>query len=1343
MIMSWFKTFCCILLFFLTLSSQAFQSIKFTHKNGADGLSNNSVTTIEKDNLGFMWMGTYNGLNKYDGIQITNYLQKHDRGGLTDSHITYLFNDSQGVLWVGTRNGGLFRYVREMDHFVPFNLLGKGEESFIEIRAIVEDNDQNLWVGTISHGLFRIHSDRKGINQYLTDNQASFSITSNHITALCFDKLNSRLVIGSKSPYIEYVSLGKEAMSYSKVPLISDDEDVYPKKIIVDKDRNIWVATYKKGLFQIREDLAYIRYWNRQNSNLKHNVIFNMLYDSGKNSIWLATDGEGIQDFNIAENSFSGIVNSIDPESLSSNSVLCFFADEAGSVWVGTQYGGVNILDKLFRQYNSLNVFDGLSHNRVKCFLEYGVHKVFVGTDGGGLSVLDRATGMISRVALGNDNLHVNSLSKKKDGAILIGTYGDGLFEYHPIKGSIRKLLPKNFQDNNSSEIFIQDVLQYNDTIVFGTPYGLYYMTSNGKIDQVKLDNPKAPLDRYQLNSIKCLAKDGDTLWVGTKAGFVAMHAGIDGNFNYFKIADTRQGLTPESANIVNRIIVHKEGVLICTDRGLMQFEKSSGLLRQFPLANDIADKIILDLDVDEDNIWICTNDNGLARIDLKTEKLSFITKKDGLQDNSLNAIDLTKEGSVFVGGNQGFNHFDPAKIKSNTLIPKVYFTGFKLFNEEVDFRQEGALLDRHITEKKSLTLKHNQNDISFDFVALNFSSSQNNQYAYMLENFDHDWNYVANKNTATYTNLPPGEFVLRIKAANNDGLWTSEDLKMPITVLSPWYKTTMAYVSYVVLLLILLYGFYKISFSWTQLNHKLAIETLSKKKTEALNRERVEFFTNISHEFKTPLSLILGPVDSIMEKGKGSVEDFRLIKHNASRLLRLVNQLMDFRKNEVGSLKLKLVDFEINKFMTEIVYSFDRFAKSKKIKLQYEACESAIIRLDKDKLDKIVFNLLSNAFRACRTGDAITVSCNLFKRADNCALEIMVDDTGVGIDEKHLNSIFDRFYQVEQHPGSTGIGLSLTKAYMDLFGGHIEVESEKGHGTTFTVTLPVDLQDEVTVEEPFKNLMPSIKKSTVAEHSIGANGLNLRKILIVEDEIEISEFLERAFGNDYDLTKAMDGEEGLNTVYNEWPDLIISDVMMPNMSGFEMCKRIKSDIRTDHIPVVLLTAMASEENMIEGTKYGADLYIPKPFNINLLKVQLKTLFDNIEKRKRKYQKTLDLSVYQDVKKPEIVDPFVDKATKKVLEHIKDGGFSVESLSNELAMHRTNLHHKLKTLTGFTPSEFIRNVRLKEAAKLLDKGGLNINQIAYSVGFNTPAYFTRCFKKQFGCLPGEYKKVMV
>ena len=1307
------------------------QVYKFENISTIDGVSNNSITAIEKDRTGFIWFGSYHGLNRFDGSQIyTYYNEQNNKNSISDNYITCLFKDASGRLWIGTRNGGLNFYRDDFDDFEKFPLTDQ-ESNSIEIRAIVEDKANNLWIGTINNGLFKISKDRSIIKKYATSSK-EITLVSNNITALAYNHKTAQLIIGSKSSHIEFIDTNNN--HYKKLNVTEPLNPIYPKTILLDKHDNIWIASYKKGLFKVDGTSQKISNWTTINSGLSNNILFHAQYNSITNEIWLATDGSGIQLYSIEQNTFYEIKKTLDPKSLTSNSILFIFEDFNGSKWIGTQYGGINFYNILKSQYNGLNIFDGLPDNRVKCLLDYNESILFIGTDGGGIASYNKENGAISSIELPfYKDLHVNKLYKASNNTLLIGSYGSGILKYNPVSKSVKRILPENFTDNNSKDIFIQDLIEINGTIWFGTPYGLYYLMPNKEnVVNVFLFNEKTKQDYTQLNSIMCLFAEQDILWVGTKAGIAVVDLNNRKPIKYLK-TKMDSGPTPLDENIIHKIKRHQGELFICTADGLKILNSNEPKIESyFPehITNTIS---VFDITLLNDVLWICSN-NGLD-IYLPSNKISYhLNYNYGLQSNNLNCILSTQQGELFIGSNKGINHFYPKNIKQIPAAPRLIFTDLKLFNKSVTFSSDNTIIDKHISTYSSLKLRHNQNDVGFAFVAIDYNLTSNINYFYKLENYDKEWNSNGNEHEANYTNLPHGNYTLKVKAKDSNNLWESDELQLALVILPPWHKTTWALIGYVLLFFLLLYIFSKILIKWTTLNHKLEIETIEKQQTERINKERIEFFTNISHEFKTPLSLILAPIDMVIETGQGTKEDFSLIKQNAQRLLRLINQLMDFRKNENERLQLYSKEFEVNHFFESIMASFQGLAKQKRISLSYKPIENTIIEADEDKLDKVVFNLLSNAFKACKQGDSIKVSAKVHKRKDKQYLTFKVTDTGKGISAEHLNKIFERFYQIENKSGGTGVGLSLTKAYINIMKGLIDVKSELGLGTRFKISIPV----KVLGLSELTNKTPEIEIIDLPSENLEPlNNTMAKKVLIVDDEIDILNYLETVLSRHYTVIKAQNGKKGFKKVLSQWPDLVISDVMMPIESGFDLCKNIKSDERTNHIPVILLTAMSSDENVLKGTKLGADLYVPKPFNINLLISQITTLFTNINKR-QEYYNLLGHNANNGSKTIQKENPFVLKARETILNHIMEANFDAEAFSEAMAMHRSNLHHKLKTLTGLTTTEFMRRVKLEEAIQYLHNDDLTVGEIAYKVGFNSPSYFSKCFKKVYGNYPKEH-----
>ena len=653
--------------------------------------------------------------------------------------------------------------------------------------------------------------------------------------------------------------------------------------------------------------------------------------------------------------------------------------------------------------------------------------------------------------------------------------------------------------------------------------------------------------------------------------------------------------------------------------------------------------------------------------------------------------------------------------------------------------------------ERTSLILPYDQNDLRFDYVGLHYSESSKNRYAYTLENFNREWIDAGTQRNATYTNLDPGTYIFRVKAANRDGVWSTQEASITVIITPPWWDTPLAYVLYASILLSILYGFWKLQMRRVRIRHELHMSRFEAEKMHEIDEMKTNFFTNISHEFRTPLTLILGPVKQIAETIHNDKikTDLGIVYNNGRKLLRLVNELLDIAKLESGSMKLRTVRQNIVPLIRTLVYSFSSHAEQKSISLEFSAIENDIqVYIDKEKLEKIVTNILSNAFKFTPEGGRITVTI-----VKNGFAGIRISDTGIGISKEKLSRIFDRFYQIDgSHTRSqkgTGIGLSLTKELIELHKGTISVESEEGKGTTFSVTLPLGdkhLQpDEICeTEENADHLSdPMLISDSIEQYNAyGSNGsihidLNTPVILIVEDNADVRHYIKEIVEGDFTVLEAADGKEGWDKSVEHSPDLIVSDVMMPNMDGFELCKKLKTDERTCHIPVILLTAKATVQDKLEGFETGADEYIMKPFEPEELTARIRNL---VEQRKRlhEYFKKRGLLQFDHANIVSADKKFLQKVMHVITDNISNAAFSVESLAEHTTVSHSVLHRKIVSLTGEPPVELIRRIRLTRAAELLKNKTGNISEISLEVGFSNPAYFSECFKKQFGVSPSVY-----
>jgi signal transduction histidine kinase/DNA-binding response OmpR family regulator len=762
-------------------------------------------------------------------------------------------------------------------------------------------------------------------------------------------------------------------------------------------------------------------------------------------------------------------------------------------------------------------------------------------------------------------------------------------------------------------------------------------------------------------------------------------------------------------------------------------------------LANNQINSILED---DSGNLWIATA-TGLSKFDPKTRSIKNYFTSDGLEGNRyfLNSACKTSTGELLFGTSDGFIIFHPDSIKDDPFPPQVVISKVSLFNRP----GEKLTFDGFISELDELELSYNENDLRFDYVGLQFGEPAKNQYKYMLENFDDNWVDAATQRNATYTNLDAGEYIFRITASNRDGVWNEEGASIRIIILPPWWATTWAYIFYTFIIMSIIYFTWKMQLKRVSVKHEFEMSKFEAKKLQEVDKMKSRFFANISHEFRTPLTLIFGPAKDVLEETNEpeTKKNVGIIKRNASRLYGLVNQLLDLSKLEAGKMTLETSEQNIIPLLKGLVLSFTSLAERKKITLQLNTIEENLnVYIDKDKVEKIITNLLSNAFKFTPGGGKIEFTVEkMIKEA-----EIRIEDNGVGIPKDRIDKIFDRFYQVDgshtRESEGTGIGLALTKELVELHKGKIKVESKEGEGTTLIVQLPLgkdhlkpeeivekEIQEETEVAIEDTELIPEIENRKGKTDIDVLLDTDKPLLLIVEDNSDVRKYIISHLEEDYRIQEAVDGEDGLEQALNHIPDLIISDVMMPKMDGFELCNNLKIDEKTSHIPIIMLTAKATSKDKIDGYKTGADDYIMKPFDAAELKVRIKNL---IEIRRKLQEKFSSDNFIIPKELSSIDEEFMKRVLLVINEHISEEEFSIEEFEGEFTMSRAQIHRKLKALIGKSPSRFIRSVRLAKAKRMMAEREGNMSEIAYSVGFGSPAYFSKCFKEEYGYSPSDF-----
>jgi len=1347
-----------------------------------------------QDRKGFMWFGTRNGLNRYDGVKFTIYENSiEDSSTLSHSYVSSMFEDSKGNLWIGTLEGGLNLYNRDTDTFTHFRHDTKDSASlsFDAVTAIYEDKSYNLWVGT-ENGLNLLQPDKKGFIHYKNKVGDSGSLADNNIGAI-FEDNKFNLWIGTKGGGLELFDKVNKKFKHHQYN--KDDNKSLSNNIVrthyKDAEGNIWLGT-QGGLNLLVENnnrVEFKRYQHHENdlNGLRDNTILSITEDlSGR--LWIGTQIGGLSIYDKRQNTFTNFYpNPLDPYSISSNSIWSIFRDNVGTIWIGARNRGLDIWDQNQQKFNHYSISpagnNNLSNKDVTCFLEDDLGNLWIGTDGGGLNYFDRKTNTYTHYihnpsaenSLGSNS--VLSLLFDKQNNLWVGTWGGGLNKFDKKTNTFKRYTynpadPSSINGNNIFSLLEDSSGKLWVGVFFG---GLNLFEPATETFLHYNYNPNRTTNISNNKITKIFEDSKKNIWIGTDGGGLnLMHWGGKDNvtFTHYQYDSNSPGSI--SSNVINAITEDsRHNLWIGTWKGLNKFNYQNHTFKAYRKTDGLPDNIING--ILEDNkgfLWLSTN-QGVSQFDPVKGRIKNYTTADGLQSREFirGSYLKTKAGELFFGGVNGFNSFFPENIKDKTYTSPLYLTEFRIGHTLIKPDQENSPLQKHISETNVITLSHDQNDFSLGFVALNYSRAAQNKYAYMLEGYDKDWQFVGNQTNANYAKVPPGTYTFRVRSTTNDGFWNKEEAFLNITITPPWWKTWWAYTLYGVAFIGLLLWYRQTLIKQLKLKSDLKLEHLELTKMQEMERLKSNFFANISHEFRTPLTLILSPLEDMYDGSfKGDFKNqYRTMIRNAERLLRLINQLLDLSKLESGNMKVETSRLDLIDFLKPIFSSFDSYASKKQLRYSFDYSEEPLmVYFDPDKLEKVITNLLSNAFKFTNSGE-IRLSVKILNQNEelstggkspaNC-IEISVADSGIGIPQDSLNYIFDHFYQVAHriHPtegAGTGIGLSLAKELVELHKGKITLESQEGVGSTFKVLLPIGKEHLKETEIVDKELKPLNKELPINSFetapATGTEALTAEQksgewdfpvVLLVEDNNEMRSYLKERLRKNYYVIEAKNGLEGLKIGTEKMPDLIISDVLMPKMNGVDMCRSFKANVQTSHIPIILLTAQADLENKIKGLEIGADDYVSKPFNANELEIRARNLIKSREMLRERFAHSNKLVLEpKEITITPLDEVFMQKVLESIEKNMSDPEYRVEDLGKDVAMSRMPLYRKIKALTGQTAVEFVRTIRLKRAAQLLKQQQLTVSEVTYDVGFNDLQYFRTCFKKQFGVSPSEYAKM--
>lgn len=1315
-----------------------------------------------------MWIGTLSGLNRFDGYNFKTYRNSvRDTTTLPHNDIRKLAEDPNGRIWVFT-NFSTCIYDPDKDIFYR-NINPFLHEFSIPqgiITGIVKDSAGNFWFIHDAKGLF-VYDPIAKTSRHLISHEEKKSTISSFVQDV------------AGNYWILYRNGVLEKMNGNGYNIIYRNDmfrRLYPNETpvyeaIADSDNDLWVflPDYNRGVYYLnttKDSLAHITTRNTGGVALNNNIVHGLAADDD-GLIWVATDHGGVNIIDKKTSTVKYVVN--DPEdekSLSQNSLNAIYKDKEGIIWLGTYKKGLSYyhadMNKFKLYYHQRWNSNSLPHDDINSFVEDDNGNLWIGTNGGGLIFMDRKKNTYRQYL--HDPKDPNSLSNNVIVSLFIdhaknlwiGTYYGGLNRFDGKKFTHFRYdagNPNSLSDDNVWEI-LEDS-QHNMWI--GTLKGglTVYNPSAGKFTRYR--NPNGVSSDY----VPALMEDKEgNVWIGTGYGISIYDASTD---EFIKIlGDGKEGNLSNN----NVLAFHNDNrgyIWIGTQEGLNLYDRNTKTFRVFREEDGLPHNTILSiLEDNSGNLWFSTP-NGVSNLIIRDDpgKASFVPvfknydELDGLQGKQFNesAALKTKNGELIFGGPNGFNLFRPEEILMNKKEPPVALIDFQIYNNSVPIGKEVCgkiILPNSITSTEEVTLRPGDNVFSIEFAALSFLHPEKNRYKYRLEGFNKEWLHTdGNSRKVTYTNLDPGNYTFRVIASNNDGFWNEEGAQLKIVVLPPFWKTTWAFVLYAALILGALLLSRHLILERERMRYRIEQDRQEASRVHELDMMKLRFFTNISHEFRTPLSLILTPAERLLNKSNEPTEkvQFQMIHRNAKRLLNLVNQLLDFRKMEEQQLKLNASEGDVVKFVDDVVLSFSDISEKKNIKLTFNSSVGKLETFfDQDKLEKILFNLLSNAFKFTPEGGAVTVGLHLAENDGTKWLEINVADTGIGIPADKQDRIFERFFQNDLprsmvNQGS-GIGLSITREFVRLHGGKISVESEPDKGSCFKVLIPVhEITEAATVPAMAVEKEEEEPELTLAtpEEKNGSARLSRKKpvILLAEDNEDFRFYLKDNLKMYYHVMEARDGVECWNMIQEQMPELIVSDVMMPEMNGMELCRKVKADAKTAHIPVILLTARTAADQRLEGYDAGADDYVTKPFNFEILLSRIRNLITLRASLQKSSGKKIDVKA-SEIQIASLDETLIKNAVKLVEEKLADPDFSVEDLSRELGMSRVHLYKKLLALTGKSPLEFIRTLRLQRAAQLLDKSQLTVAEIAYKVGFNNPKYFAKYFKEEFNMLPSNY-----
>ncbi|MDT0689989.1 two-component regulator propeller domain-containing protein [Salegentibacter sp. F188] len=1328
--------------------------LSFHLLNISSGLSHNFVNDIAQDSLGFIWIATIDGLNRYDGNRFIHYKGSYNDSltGLTNNYVEQLKFKSSGELLIATDEGLNIYNFRKDKFTVVSNQDGLLTNS---VSALALGPDGNPIIGTYRGGIQFAKKDWN-IQTIKEKFGKDFPLSSSEISSMTMQG-DSILWIGTfnnglnkfsyKTNTIIHLNSGEENFSFSTI-----------NNLYTDLSGNLWIGS-REGLEVItgKGDTIKLNKGNSPSKSLSDDDIL-CFEEDDLGQMWIGTRNGGLNIINIAslikpdqDPEIKWFLPGTDGSSVYNRTVSVITRDRDNNMWLGTPTG-INYVNpggepiKLIQR--NVSATESLSHDRIGALARSNNNMIWVGTDGGGLDLYNSETGEIKNFnhkennSQSLSNNYIISVLEDSNNRVWVGTY----------QGGLNKLDKRNdtwthyLQGSPSEGSDVREIFESrNNSLWVGTNRGgLYkynaykdqfdYIQSLGKIDIRDIDEDCA-----------------GNLWLATFGSGIIKYDPIKDTVVFFN-QDNLEGL---STNVVFSITVLNNKDILAGTRygGLLRFDPEKKEVKTFTeregLSNNTVSSMVME---DENLIWLGTY-NGICRYNVQTNEILNISSMNNVQNGEFNigAAIKSATGKIYIGGNNGLNILNPEDFGTKNSIYPIVFEELKILNESapIGSKKEGYILEEAIPFQKEIVLQHNQNSFSVDFAALKYPEAKNINYSYKLENYNDFWIDTQGSGVANFTSVPPGEYNLVVKT--NSGMGEEAFQNLLISIVPPFWKTLPAYILYILIIAIILWLSSRYYTERVHLRNSLIFEKKQRQLEHDLNEERLRFFTAFSHELKTPLTLILAPVENLISKERNEdlKQNLLFIRRNAKKLFQSINKLLEFRKAEEGLSQLNCSNHDLPGNLLKWVQNYLPLAKEKDISLEHSLPQEKILAyIDLEKIEVIVNNLLSNAIKYCKKGGRVKVVLSI----EEVNFKIQVSDTGTGITSNDLTHIFDWYYRSDStvKKNGTGIGLALSKRFAELHNGDIMVSSVPQKETIFTLSIPIvknsvsnklsiipeEISGEIYLKENFvPGSTPGKKNESITSDK------NRPLILIIDDNPEILVFLNGIFKEDYDIVHATNGDEGIRKASKYVPDIIISDVMMPEKNGIDLCSGLKKQTSTSHIPIILLTAKNNIESISTGYEEGADDYITKPFHPQLLMTRVKNLLENRRQLQNYFLKNTDSSTI-DNKTSKILNQekqFLHELDQVILKNMGTGKDNVELIAKEVGMSRTSLYRKLKAITGNSINEYIRNVKIERAAKLIEVNNFSISQASYEVGFNNVKYFRKVFKEKYGKLPSELK----